>query len=193
MASRKSQLRGLKVEDILNEELRREMGLEADPETGRAKLQQRFTQINEWEDIMNSVYELPIELEGYTKRVTDLQSLKEIVDRLSRQDFDNVKRSESRKKQLKEFVKTMNMYYNIIFTKGNEKVGYGVLIYFPNLEKSDAERSSGIVLVERKSMTDGKADTKFERAKFADFLIEVRPYIEIIGDLYRREKKDAGR
>ena len=40
---------------------------------------------------------------------------------------------------------------------------------------------------------DGKADTKFERAKFDDFLIEVRPYIEIIGDLYRREKKDAGR
>ena len=193
MASRKSQLKGLKVEDILNEELRREMGLEADPETGRAKLSQRFSQINEWEDIMNSVYELPIELEGYTQKITDLQSLKEIVDRLSKQDFDNVKRSESRKKQLKQFVKTMNMYYNLIFTKGSEKIGFGVLIYFPHLVKNNAERSSGIVLVERKSMSDGRSETRFERARFDDFLIEVRPYIEIIGDLYRREKKDAGR
>ena len=189
----KPELKGLKVEDVLNEELRREMGLEADPETGRTKLQQRFSQINEWEDIMNSVYKLPIELEGYTKKVTDLVSLKEIVDRLSKQDFDNVKRSESRKKQLKEFVKTMNMYYNVIFTKGGEKVGYGVLMFFPNLEKSDAERSSGIVLVERRAMSDGKTDIKFERAKFDDFLIEVRPYIEIIGDLYRREKKEGRR
>ena len=188
MPSHKSHLKGLKVEDILNEELRREMGLEEDPKTGRMKLSQRFTQINEWEDIMHSLYELPIELEGYTKKVSELQTLKEIVNRLSSQDYDNVKRSESRKKQLRQFVHTMNMYYNLIFVKGSEKTGYGVLIYFPNLSKN-AERSSGIVLVEKKVMRDGKSDTKFERAKFTDFLIEVRPYIEIIGDLYRKNEK----
>jgi vacuolar-type H+-ATPase subunit I/STV1 len=188
--TRKSDLSGLNVEDILNEELRREMGLDSDPATGRAKLQQRFSQINQWEDIMHSVYELPIELEGYTNRVADLVTLKEIVDKLASQDYDNVKRSESRKKQLKEFVKTMNMYYNVIFTKGDEKVGYGVLIYFPDLNKEDAERSSGIVLVEKKSMKgdNPNSEMRFERAKFDDFLIEVRPYIEIIGDLYRRDK-----
>jgi len=172
----------------LNEELRREMGVEEDPQTGKLRMSQRFTQINEWEDIMHSVYELPIELEGYSKKVSELESLKEIVDRLSRQDFDNVKRSESRKKQLRQFVKTMNMYYNLVFTKGPEKIGYGVLIYFPNLNK-DAERSSGIVLVEKKLMKKGKSETKFERARFDDFLIEVRPYIEILGDLYRKDKK----
>jgi vacuolar-type H+-ATPase subunit I/STV1 len=188
MSSRKSYLKGLKVEDILNEELRREMGLEEDPKTGRMKLSQRFTQINEWEDIMHSLYELPIELEGYTKAVSEMQTLKEIVNRLSKQDFDNVKRSESRKKQLKQFVRTMNMYYNLIFAKGSEKTGYGVLIYFPNLSK-DAERSSGIVLVEKKVTKDGRSDTKFERARFDDFLIDVRPYIEIIGDLYRKNIK----
>lgn len=187
-SKRKSQLRGLKVEDILNEELRREMGVEADPETGRLRLSQRFAQINEWEDIMNSVYELPIELEGYTKKVSDLQSVKQLVDRLSKQDFDTVKRSESRKKQLKQFVKTMNMYYNLIFTKGQEKTGFGFLIYFPNLSK-DPERSSGIVLVERKIIRDGRYETRFERAKFDDFLIDVRPFIEIIGDLYRKTRK----
>ncbi|MHB8568276.1 MAG: hypothetical protein ACYC7D_01960 [Nitrososphaerales archaeon] len=189
MANRKSQLRGLKVEDILNEELRREMGVEADPETGKLRLQHRFNQINEWEDIMHSVYELPIELEGYSKKVAELKSLKEMVDRLSKQDFDNVKRSESRKKQLKQFVSTMNMYYNLVFTKGDEKTGYGVLIYFPNLSAEDAERSHGIVLVERKVMKDGKSETRFERAKFDDFLIEVRPYVEMLGDLYRKDKK----
>ena len=189
MPSHKSHLKGLKVEDILNEELRREMGVEDDPKTGRMKLSQRFSQINEWEDIMHSVYELPIELEGYAKPVSEMRMLKEIVDRLSKQDFDNVKRSESRKKQLKQFVKTMNMYYNLVFVKGSEKTGYGFLIYFPDLLK-DAERSPGIVLVEKKVMKSGKSETKFERAKFDDFLIDVRPYIEILGDLYRKKIKE---
>jgi hypothetical protein len=188
MPNRKSYLEGLKVEDILNEELRREMGVEEDPKTHRLKLGQRFSQINEWEDIMHSVYELPIELEGYTKSVSELQSVKEIVNRLTKQDFDSVKRSESRKKQLKQFVRTMNMYYNLVFTKGSEKIGYGVLIYFPDLHK-EAERSSGIVLVEKKVMKGKRSETRFERAKFSDFLIEVRPYIEMSGDLYRKTRK----
>ena len=187
-SSRKSQLKGLKVEDILNEELRREMGVEEDPRTGKLKMNQRFSQINQWEDIMHSVYELPIELEGYSKRVIELESLRELVDRLSRQEFDSVKRSESRKKQLRQFVKTMNMYYNLVFTKGQEKIGYGVLIYFPDL-KNDAERSSGIVLVEKKTMKNGRAQTKFERARFDDFLIDVKPYVEMLGNLYRKSRK----
>ncbi len=185
---RKSQLKGLKVEDVLNEELRREMGVEADPKTGRLRMNQRFSQINQWEDIMHSVYELPIELEGYSKKVTDLDSLRELVDRLSRQEFDSVKRSESRKKQLRQFVKTMNMYYNLVFSEGGEKTGYGVLIYFPDL-KDNAERSSGIVLVEKKTMKNGKSQTKFERAKFDDFLIDVKPYIDMLGNLYRKSRK----
>jgi hypothetical protein len=188
-SSRKSQLKGLKVEDILNEELRREMGVEEDPRTGKLRLNQRFSQINAWEDIMHSVYELPIELEGYSKKITELDSLKELVDRLSRQDFDSVKRSESRKKQLRQFVKTMNMYYNLVFAKGDEKTGYGVLIYFPDL-KDDAERSSGIVLVEKKSMKkNGKFQTKFEKARFDDFLIDVKPYIDMLGNLYRKSRR----
>jgi hypothetical protein len=188
MQKRRSDLRGLKVEDILNEELRREMGVLEDPKTGKLKLSQHFSQINEWEDIMHSVYELPIELEGYTKAVSELRSLREIIDRLSAQDFDSVKRSESRKKQLRQFVRTMHQYYNLVFAKGSEKTGYGVLIYFPDL-KENAERSNGIVLVERKTTKNGNSETKFERAKFDDFLIEVRPYIEIIGDLYRKSRK----
>ncbi len=189
MSGRKKRFAGIKVEDILNEELRREMGVETEPGTGKLKLQQRFSSIDEWEDIMHSVYELPIELEGYTKKVHDLHALKEMIDTLASQDFAAVKRSESRKKQLKQFVRTMSMYYNLVFTKRGEKVGYGALIFFPHLSRDNPERSSGIVLVERKVMKNGKSDSRFERARFDDFLIEVRPYIDTLGNLYRKTRK----
>ena len=68
------------------------MGVEEDPHTGKLRMSQRFSQISEWEDIMHSVYELPIELEGYSKKITEFDFLKELVDRLAKQDFDTVKR-----------------------------------------------------------------------------------------------------
>lgn len=188
--SSKSKFANLKVEDILNEELRREMGVEPEPETGKLRIHQKFSSIDDWEDIMHSVYELPIELEGYTKKVSEMQSLKEMIDILSSQEFENVKRSESRKKQLTQFVSTMNMYYNLVVTRKNgERIGYGALIYFPHLKKENPERSSGIVLAERKVMKDDKSDTRFERAKFDDFLVEVKPFIEVLGNLYRKTRK----
>jgi hypothetical protein len=189
MTVRKKRYSGLKVEDILNEELRREMGVETEPGTGKLKLQQRFGSVDAWEDIMHSVYELPIELEGYSKKVSELHSLKEMIDVLASQDFTSVKRSESRKRQLKDFVRTMSMYYNLVFTKRGEKVGYGALIFFPRFNRSNPERSSGIVLVERKVMRNGKSESRFERARFDDFLVEVRPYIDTLGNLYRKTRK----
>ncbi|MDG6923582.1 MAG: hypothetical protein JRN67_09855 [Nitrososphaerota archaeon] len=133
---------------------------------------------------------MPIELEGYTRSIAQLQSLKEIVNRLSDQDYDSFKRSENKKRQLRQFVRTMNMYYGVIFARGSEQTEYGVQIYSPSLSE-DAEKSSGIVLVERK-ITDGKFETRFERAKFDDFLIDVRSYIEINGDLHRKRTKPRG-
>jgi uncharacterized protein Veg len=187
---RAKKLKGLKVEDILNEELRREMGVESEPGTGRLKIQQRFSSVSDWEDIMHSVYELPIELEGYTKKVAEMQSIREMIDTLSGQDFNSVKRSESRKKQLSQFVNTMHMYYNLVFTlKNGDRIGYGALIYFPNIDKNNPERSSGIVLVERKRTDSVRPETRFERAKFEDFLFDVKPYIEVLGNLYRRSRR----
>jgi hypothetical protein len=182
-------LAGIKVEDLLNEELRREMGVEPDKLTGKLKLQQRFSSIDEWEDIMHSVYELPIELEGYSKKVSDVQFLKEMIDLLSSEKFDSVKRSESRKKQLGQFTKTMSMFYNLIVRRGDERIGYGALIFFPNLNNENPERSSGIVLIEKKTIKGSKTDSRFERARFDDFLVEVRPFIEVLGDLYRKTKR----
>jgi hypothetical protein len=80
------------------------------------------------------------------------------------------------------------MYYNLVFTKGKKKVGYGALFHFPKL-KSDPDRSGGIVLA-AKIVVDGKKhEVAFERGKFDDFLVEAKPYINLLGDLYRQTRK----
>ena len=170
--------RKLTVDDILSDELKREMNLDT----------KTFVVQDEWDAVMQSVYKMPIEYAGYTKKVGDLKLLKEMIDALASQQFDSVKRSESRKKQLAQFTKTMSMYYNFVLTKGKKKVGYGALIHFPKL-KSQAERSPGIVIGAKIVEQNGKRTSSFERAKFDDFLVEVKPYINLLGDLYRQSRK----
>jgi hypothetical protein len=168
----------LTVEDILSDELKREMNLDTDT----------FAVLDDWDSVMQSVYQMPIEYAGYTRRVSDLKILKEMIDRLATSDFDNVKRSESRKKQMAQFTKTLSMYYNVILTKGKNKVGYGALIHFPKL-KSEPDRSGGIVLAAKIVVAGTKHTTTFERARFDDFLVEVKPYINLLGDLYRQTRR----
>jgi len=168
----------LTVEDILSDELKREMNLDTDT----------FAVLDDWDSVMHSVYQMPIEYAGYTNKVGDLKLLREMIDRLATADFDNVKRSESRKKQLAQFTKTLSMYYNLVFTKGRSKVGYGALIHFPKL-KATPDRSGGIVLAAKMVVDGTKHNTTFERAKFDDFLIEVKPFINLLGDLYRQTRK----
>jgi len=168
----------LTIEDILSDEIKREMNL--DTET--------FVVLDDWDAVMHSVYQMPIEYAGYTKKVSDLKLLKEMIDGLAAADFDQVKRSESRKKQLEQFTKTLSMYYNLVFTKGEKKVGYGALIHFPKL-KPQPERSGGIVLAAKLEVAGQKRNSSFERARFDDFLVEVKPYINLLGDLYRQNRK----
>ncbi|QQG49434.1 MAG: hypothetical protein HY247_03790 [archaeon] len=168
----------LTLEDILSDELKREMNLDTDT----------FAVIDDWDSVMHSVYQMPIEYAGYTNKVGEMKLLKEMIDTLARADFDNVKRSESREKQLRQFTKTLSMYYNVVFTKGKKKVGYGALIHFPSLG-STPDRSGGIVLAAKIAIDGGKRNATFERGKFEDFLVEVKPYINILGDLYRQSRK----
>ncbi|MDA4124252.1 MAG: hypothetical protein OK438_02190 [Thaumarchaeota archaeon] len=168
----------LTVEDILSDELKREMNL--DTET--------FAVLDDWDSVMHSVYQMPIEYAGYTNKVGEMKVLKEMIDTLASADFDEVKRSESRKKQLSQFTKTLSMYYNIVFIKGKRKVGFGALIHFPKL-KSNPERSGGILLAAKIEVDKGKHTTTFERGKFDDFLAEVKPFINLLGDLYRQTRK----
>ena len=170
--------KSLTVEDILSDELKREMNMDTDT----------FAVLDDWDSVMQSVYQMPIEYAGYTQKVSDMKLLKEMIDSLASADFDNVKRSESRKKQLQQFTKTLSMYYNVVFTKGNRKVGYGALIHFPKL-RSNPDRSGGIVLAAKLVVDGGKQSTSFERGKFDDFLVEVKPYINLLGDLYRQTRK----
>ena len=168
----------LTVEVILSDELKREMNMDTDT----------FAVIDDWDSVMHSVYQMPIEYAGYTNRVGDMKLLREMIDSLASADFDNVKRSESRKKQLKQFTKTLSMYYNVVFTKGKRKVGYGTLIHFPKL-KSNPDRSGGIVLAAKLVVEGKRQSTSFERGKFDDFLVEVKPYVNLLGDLYRQSRK----
>jgi len=169
-----------KLEDVLAEELRREMFLDSGS---------KFRYVDDWDTVMDSVYELPVQMDGYDKKVADLKMIQEMISTLSKGDYDDVKRSESRRKQMKQFHSTLHMYYNVIFTKGNAKTGYGALIYFPDISKRDPERSSGIVLAAKHYSKGKVSKITYEKAKFGDFLIEVKPYIEILGDLYRKIRK----
>jgi hypothetical protein len=168
----------LTVEDILSDELKREMNM--DTET--------FAVIDDWDSVMHSVYQMPIEYAGYTNRVGDMKILREMIDTLASSDFDNVKRSESRKKQLAQYTKTLSMYYNLVFTKGKKRIGFGALIHFPKL-KSNPDRSGGIVLASKIVLDGRRHEATFERGKFDDFLVEVKPYINLLGDLYRQSRK----
>ena len=168
----------LTIEDILSDELKREMNLDTDT----------FAVLDDWDSVMHSVYQMPIEYAGYTKKINDMNLLKEMIDALAASDFDNVKRSESRKKQLAQFTKTLSMYYNVVFTKGEKRVGYGALIHFPKL-KTNPDRSGGIVLAAKIVVDGGKRHSTYERGKFDDFLVEVKPYINLLGDLYRQSRK----
>jgi len=170
--------RKLTIEDILSDELKREMNLDTDT----------FAVLDDWDSVMNSVYQMPIEYAGYTNKVSDMKLLKEMIDNLAAGDFDNVKRSESRKKQLAQFTKTLSMYYNLVFTRGKKKTGYGALIHFPKL-RENPDRSGGIVLA-AKIVVDGNRHTSaFERGRFDDFLVEVKPFINLLGDLYHQTRK----
>ncbi len=179
LSQKKKTTGDLRIEDLLEEQLRREMFLESG---------KKFRYIDDWDTVMHSVYEIPIEYGGYTKRIPELKFLKEMVNTLTSGDFEEVKRSESRKKQMREFTKTMSMYYNLIFKLKDQKVGYGALIYFPELDPKKPERSKGIVLIAKCVVKGGGVEFYYEKAKFDDFLIEVKPYIELLGDLYRAHK-----
>ncbi|MFQ6011420.1 MAG: hypothetical protein ACE5KG_04530, partial [Nitrososphaerales archaeon] len=172
-------VKDLKMEDIVEEQLRREMLIGSGP---------KFRYLDDWDMVLNSVYEVPIEYDGYNKRVGEMRLVKEVIELLQKGGFDDIKRSESRRKQLSKFTKNMQMYYDMIFTIKGKKVGYGILIYFPQLKTKDPERSRGVVLGSKCTIREGKIDRTFEKARFDDFLIGVRPYIEMIGDLYRQNK-----
>lgn len=168
------------LEDILAEELKQEM---------RISTGSKFRYVDNWDDVMHSIYELPVEYDGYVKKVSEMQYVREMIDILYGGDFENVKRSESRRKQLKSLGRNMHMYYNLIFSKKNERIGFGALIHFPKLEEKSPERSGGVVLMARYVEKDGKGSITYEKARFDDFLVEVKPFVEILGNLYRRTRQ----
>jgi len=171
-------VRKLTVEDILSDELKREMSLD----------EKTFSVADDWDATVQGVYKLPIEYGGYNKKVGEMKLLREMINSLAAADFDSVKRSESRRKPLERSARALSMYYNIVFLKGKKKLGYAALIHFPKL-KENPERSGGIVLAAKIHVEGPKHTSSFEKGRFDDFLVEVKPYINILGDLYRQSRK----
>jgi len=147
-----------------------------------------FAVIDDWDTALASIHKLPIDYETFTNRVSEMKLLKEMIDTLASADFDAVKRSESRKKPSDHPTKSLTMFYNVIFLKGKRKLGYAALIHLPRL-KANPERSPGIVLASKIHSEAGKQISTIERGRFDDFLVEVKPYINLLGDLYRQTRK----
>jgi hypothetical protein len=168
----------LTVEDIVSDELKREMNLD----------EKTFAVTDNWDAAMGSLHRLPFEHSSFVNRVGDMKLLKEMIDTLASADFDAVKRSESRKMPLEHSTKSLTMFYNVVFMKGKRKLGYAALIHIPKL-KANPERSPGVVLASKIHSEGGKHSSTFERGKFDDFLVEVKPYINLLGDLYRQTRK----
>ena len=171
----------LKLEEVLENELKGEMKL---------ALSKPFNAV-EWEEALVTVNSTPISYVEFTKRTSDLVLIKEVVDLISKGGFDGVARSEGRRKQMKEYSKTRQMYFNLIFKEGKKRTGYGALIAFSKLDKKSPDRSDGVILFSRLVVDDrGKQELTFERAAFDDFLLGVRPHIELLGDLYEKTRKE---
>ena len=148
----------------------------------------KFRYIDDWDTVLHSAYHLPIEFDGYTKRVSEMKMVREMIEILSEGNFEEVKRSESRKKQMRKLADSERMYYNLVFSNKGSKTGYGSLIQLSQPTRSLSEKSRGIILIARLIQRKGESQLEFEKAKFDNFLVEVRPYIEMLGELYRRTR-----
>jgi hypothetical protein len=127
----------------------------------------------------------PIEYAGYNNKVGDMKILYEMTDMLAGTDF-SVKSSESQKKQLAQFTKAPSTYCNLVFTK--KIADYRGLTHFPKL-KADSDRSTRIVSAAKSVVDGGNHETASERGKFNDFLVEVKSYVNLLGDIYRQTFK----
>lgn len=121
----------------------------------------------------------------YRKKVVEMSLLREVMLLLSRRRFDEVRRIEVKRRASGTSWHTL---YTIIFRDDENVLGYAALIYIPELSR-DVEKSGGVIHAARYRVSDGEEVVKFEKAKFGNYLTEVKPYIEILGTLYRRTRR----
>lgn len=140
----------------------------------------------DWDTILYAADHLPLSLTMCRKPVKELEFLQEVRERLLKRDFEEARRSQSRKGSEKRIRKKQNIYYDIVFKRGREKVGYGTLIQINLTEGRDPAQCGGYVLAVKVESADGEEKVSFEGGRFSSYEKEVKPLVNEIGDLYRK-------
>ncbi len=165
----------LSVEDLLIEDLKQNTTAYSDSSLSSVDLGR----------LLKKTLSSPSESKFYEKRVVEMDMLKEVMHILSRRRFNEARRVEVKKRA---FGKSWYTLYSLIFRDGEDTLGYAATIYIPKLSR-DIEKSSGVIHAAKYQVTSSGEDTKFERARFDNFSMEVKPHLEILGNLYRRTRR----
>ena len=163
------------MEDVLIEELKRNTAVSSSFVSSSA----------DWGNILKASSVSPSESEFFKKRIVEMSMLKEVLHMLSRRRFDEVRRIEVKKRTSR---KSWCTSYSLIFRDAEGTLGYAAIIYIPELSRV-IEKSGGVIHAARYRVTSSGEDTSFERAKFDNYTMEVKPHIEILGNLYRRTRR----
>tara|TARA_B100000315_G_C14174010_1_gene405847 strand:- start:130 stop:531 length:402 start_codon:yes stop_codon:yes gene_type:complete len=118
------------------------------------------------------------------KKIIEMDMLKEIMQLLLKRRFEEVRRMEVKQKTSR---KSWNTLYLIVLRNKEEIFGFAAIIFVPEIFR-DIEKSSGVIYAARHHIAD-KKDTSYEKATFDNYILEVRPQIEILGNLYRRTRR----
>ena len=110
--------------------------------------------------------------------------LKEVMQLLSKRRFEKVRRIEVKQKTSR---KSWFSLYSVILRDKEEIFGFAAIIFVPEICR-DIENSHGVIYAVRHHIAN-EEDTMFEKAAFENFQQEVRPQIEILGNLYRRTRR----
>jgi len=121
----------------------------------------------------------------YRSRVVEMSILKDVVQMLSKRRFEETSLSEVHRRTRG---KGWGIYYSLILRSDDMSLGYGALIYISELKRI-FERSGGVVLAARYSEGRGGEELKFEWASFDNYLVEVKPHMEMIYNLYCRTRR----
>lgn len=119
------------------------------------------------------------------KKVVEISIIKEVIELIHKRKFNEIRRFEIRKRTP---AKTWLIIHGILFSNIDELICCVALIYIPKINP-DIELSCGVVHAARYRLTENFEDIAFERANFSNYLTDVKPYVEVIGNLYRKKRR----
>ena len=163
-----------KVKSILIQELKNNMFVTSESRLISA----------DWGIVLKKAFRSDFILKSINKKVVGMDLLKEVMQLLSKRRFEEVRRIEVKQKTSR---KSWFSLYSVILRDKEEIFGFAAIIFVPEICR-DIENSHGVIYAVRHHIAN-EEDTMFEKAAFENFQQEVRPQIEILGNLYRRTRR----